>query len=183
MDRHTQVDEFRSAKAPLKSDISGATFFERTKNFFGHEPIFLPILLRLTPLGTSRQITPATDLVIEGFPRSGNTFTTFGSRARIWPRTHDCQPCPSALSDQACARSRSADGPRGPGSGFCSRVLPCLRSSVFDLVRHWRILFLPSRARPLRGATSRVRVRRSDHALVIGGQSNQPQVFLADLSV
>ena len=38
---------------------------------------FLPVLLRLTPLGISRQITPQTDLVVEGFPRSGNTFTVF----------------------------------------------------------------------------------------------------------
>ena len=49
----------------------------RAKNLLGHEPLFLPVLLRLTPLGTSRQITGSTDLVIEGFPRSGNTFTTF----------------------------------------------------------------------------------------------------------
>jgi hypothetical protein len=34
----------------------------------------LPILLRLTPTGTSKQITDLTDLVVEGFPRSGNTF-------------------------------------------------------------------------------------------------------------
>jgi hypothetical protein len=47
------------------------------KQLVGHEPIFLPLLLRLTPLGTSRQITAHTDLVVEGFPRSGNTFTTF----------------------------------------------------------------------------------------------------------
>ena len=47
------------------------------KNALGHDPVFLPILLRLTPLGTSRQITDHTELVIEGFPRSGNTFTVF----------------------------------------------------------------------------------------------------------
>jgi hypothetical protein len=37
-------------------------------------PAFLPIILRLTPRGTSRQITDRTQLVIEGFPRSSNTF-------------------------------------------------------------------------------------------------------------
>jgi dolichyl-phosphate beta-glucosyltransferase len=40
----------------------------------GHSPATLPVLLRLTPLGTSRRIDQRTDLVIEGFPRSGNTF-------------------------------------------------------------------------------------------------------------
>ena len=37
-------------------------------------PVFLPIVLRLTPRGTSRQINARTQLVIEGFPRSSNTF-------------------------------------------------------------------------------------------------------------
>lgn len=36
-------------------------------------PVFLPIVLRLTPRGTSRKITSTTQLVIEGFPRSSNT--------------------------------------------------------------------------------------------------------------
>lgn len=37
-------------------------------------PVFLPVVLRLTPRGTSRAITERTQLVIEGFPRSSNTF-------------------------------------------------------------------------------------------------------------
>ena len=49
----------------------------RGKFLLGHDPLFLPILLRLTPEGTSRQITDHTDLVVEGFPRSGNTFAVF----------------------------------------------------------------------------------------------------------
>lgn len=36
--------------------------------------VFLPIVLRLTPRGTSRTITADTDIVVEGFPRSSNTF-------------------------------------------------------------------------------------------------------------
>jgi hypothetical protein len=47
------------------------------KFLLGNDPVFLPILLRLTPLGISRQITDRTELVVEGFPRSGNTFTVF----------------------------------------------------------------------------------------------------------
>jgi hypothetical protein len=49
----------------------------RGKFLLGHDPVFLPIFMRLTPLGTSREITEHTDLVVEGFPRSGNTFTVF----------------------------------------------------------------------------------------------------------
>jgi len=49
----------------------------RGKFLLGHDPVFLPLFMRLTPLGTSREITEHTDLVVEGFPRSGNTFTVF----------------------------------------------------------------------------------------------------------
>jgi hypothetical protein len=43
----------------------------------GDDPLFLPIVLRATPQGTSRKITDDTELVIEGFPRCGNTFAFF----------------------------------------------------------------------------------------------------------
>jgi hypothetical protein len=43
----------------------------------GDNPAYLPIVLRLTPLGVDRRITEHTEAVIEGFPRSGNTFATF----------------------------------------------------------------------------------------------------------
>jgi len=49
----------------------------RCKYLLGNDPLWLPILLRLTPLGISRQITDHTQLVVEGFPRGGNTFTVF----------------------------------------------------------------------------------------------------------
>lgn len=66
----------------------------RGKFLLGHDPVFLPIFMRLTPLGTSREITEHTDLVVEGFPRSGNTFTVFalenaaGYRLRIASHVH-----------------------------------------------------------------------------------------------
>lgn len=43
----------------------------------GDDPAFLPIVLRATPTGTARRLGPTTRLVIEGFPRSGNTFAYF----------------------------------------------------------------------------------------------------------
>ena len=49
----------------------------RTRQALGDSPAFLPIVLRATPTGTVRQITEATQIVIEGFPRSGNTFAFF----------------------------------------------------------------------------------------------------------
>ncbi|MGH9172167.1 MAG: hypothetical protein ACRD0Z_15065 [Acidimicrobiales bacterium] len=49
----------------------------RGKYLVGRDPALLPILLRLTPLGLSRKITGSTSLVVEGFPRGGNTFMVF----------------------------------------------------------------------------------------------------------
>ena len=46
----------------------------RCKYFVGSHPSLLPILWRLTPGGLSKAITRNTQLVVEGFPRSGNTF-------------------------------------------------------------------------------------------------------------
>lgn len=57
----------------------------RGKYLMGHHPATLPVLLRMTPTGTSRQIGPDTDLVVEGFPRSGNTFASFAVRQAAGP--------------------------------------------------------------------------------------------------
>ena len=46
----------------------------RIRVALGDSPVFLPVILRLTPEGPGRAITPATELVVEGFPRCGNTF-------------------------------------------------------------------------------------------------------------
>jgi hypothetical protein len=56
---------------------AGRRLLRRGKYLLGNDPAFLPVLLRLTPLGLSRQITEHTDMVVEGFPRAGNTFTAF----------------------------------------------------------------------------------------------------------
>ena len=67
----------RQSNLWLEARYSGRRLMRHGKYLLGHDPLFLPILLRLTPLGISRQITPSTELVVEGFPRSGNTFTVF----------------------------------------------------------------------------------------------------------
>lgn len=65
----------------------------RVWRVLGNDPRLLPIVLRATPLGTTRRITPTTDLVVEGFPRSGNTFAHFAAalaepEAEIISRVH-----------------------------------------------------------------------------------------------
>ena len=59
---------------------SGRRVLRRGKYLVGHDPAFLPILLRATPMGTEKRITRDTDIVVEGFPRSGNTFAVFALR-------------------------------------------------------------------------------------------------------
>jgi hypothetical protein len=52
----------------------------RGKYWVGDRPALLPLLLRATPEGVTKAITDDTVLVIEGFPRSGNTFALFAFR-------------------------------------------------------------------------------------------------------
>ena len=60
----------------------------------GHFTVCLPVVLRITPEGRSRRLTDDTDLVVEGLPRSGNTFAAFafqvasGDRLTIASRVH-----------------------------------------------------------------------------------------------
>ena len=46
----------------------------RCREIIGDHPAFLPLVLACTPEGRSRAITADTDVVVEGFPRCGNTF-------------------------------------------------------------------------------------------------------------
>jgi hypothetical protein len=57
----------------------------RTRSLIGNHPVFLPVVLRATPRGTSRRITSRTALVVEGYPRSGNTFLTAAIRSAAGP--------------------------------------------------------------------------------------------------
>ena len=52
----------------------GRRWLRRARRLLGDSPLFLPVVLRATPTGTSRRLTSTTALVVEGFPRSGNTF-------------------------------------------------------------------------------------------------------------
>ena len=59
---------------------AGRRRLRRVHKRLGDDPRWLPIVLRATPLGTSRRIDDETELVVEGFPRSGNTFAVFAFR-------------------------------------------------------------------------------------------------------
>lgn len=46
----------------------------KARNRLGDHPVFLPLVMALTPQRLSRALTSDTELVVEGFPRCGNTF-------------------------------------------------------------------------------------------------------------
>ena len=76
----TEVPAVSESERPTllsQARYRGRWLLRHGKSVLGREPALLPLYLRLTPLGTSRRISKSTDLVVEGFPRSGNTFTSF----------------------------------------------------------------------------------------------------------
>jgi hypothetical protein len=76
----------------------------RAKYFAGDRPRLLPLNLRFTPEGTDRAIGDETEIVIEGFPRSGNTFAVFAfvdaqeGDVRVASHIHHLAPLRIAIS-------------------------------------------------------------------------------------
>ena len=59
-------------EAPLR--YRARLLLRRCRELIGDNPAFLPVVLACTPEGRTRAITRDTDVVVEGFPRCGNTF-------------------------------------------------------------------------------------------------------------
>ncbi len=74
---HLSVDDPSSPFTRRSWRYTTRRVLRRVRELLGDDPIFLPIVLRATPIGTARRLTDETQLVIEGFPRSGNTYATF----------------------------------------------------------------------------------------------------------
>jgi len=56
---------------------TGRRLLRRARRLLGDHPALLPVVLWGTPGSAKRAITADTEAVIEGFPRSGNTFAYF----------------------------------------------------------------------------------------------------------
>jgi len=74
-DRDT-VEDQSPADLPRGPSREARRFLRYMKHTLGDIEMFLPVVLRATPTGTSRRLTDETQVVIEGFPRSGNTFAS-----------------------------------------------------------------------------------------------------------
>ena len=70
------ADRAEAALTSIRAGLDAASRrgLRRAKLLVGDYPALLPVYLRLTPEGTDRNITDRTQLVVEGFPRSGTTF-------------------------------------------------------------------------------------------------------------
>ena len=118
----------------------------RVRQALGDRPAFLPIVLRATPIGPSRRITPETELVIEGYPRSGNTFAHFAilqaePGAVITSRVHT----PSQVKRAAAVGTPTLLTIRDPLDSITSTVVAAphvpIRSLLEEYIHHYEQLY------------------------------------------
>lgn len=130
----------------------------RAKYAVGSHPIGLPLLVRLTPEGADRIVDAHTDLVIEGFPRSGNTFAVFAVRhanpgIRIASHIHHVAQLKRAVAlgrptvvlvrePVACLSSYLLAGPHGLPAGVVEEYIGYHRTVESLLDQHGAALAL-----------------------------------------
>lgn len=96
-----RADQLATASGGLPAMVRRT--LRRAKYFAGDRPWLLPLNLRFTPEGTDRAIDDRTEIVIEGFPRSGNTFAVFAfvdaqpGDARVASHIHHLAPLRIAI--------------------------------------------------------------------------------------
>jgi len=112
----------------------------RVYEALGDHPLALPALLAATPESVrSRWITPDTDLVVEGFPRSGNTYAALGIAAaqhrplRIVSHAH----VPAQVKRAVALGVPTVVAVRDPAAATCSMAVADPHHRVRDLLRYW----------------------------------------------
>lgn len=133
----TSPDPMADPRGPLAARMRRALRWARFK--LSDNPLFLPIVLRLTPRGTSRKITGRTDLVIEGFPRSSNTFAA----AAVLQASSDCVVVsshvhtPSQVIEAARRNVPTLVVAREPRATVRSLVMAAPHVPVGTAIREW----------------------------------------------
>ncbi len=112
----------------------------RVYEALGDHPAALPILLALTPESVrSRWVTRDTDLVVEGFPRSGNTYAALGIASaqprpvRIVSHAH----VPAQVRRAVALEVPTVVAVRDPADATCSMAVADPHHRVRDLLRYW----------------------------------------------
>jgi SAM-dependent methyltransferase len=130
---------------------NGRLTLRRVRSLVGNNPAFLPVVLRATPRGTSRQITNRTDLVVEGYPRSGNTFLTAAIRHVAGPdlTVSSHVHTPSQVTLAVRRKVPTAVVIRRPADSVVSLVIASPHVSLGLAIREWIDHY--QRLWPLRG--------------------------------
>ena len=112
----------------------------RVYEALGDHPLALPVLLAVTPESvSSRKVTPETDLVVEGFPRSGNTYAALGialaqpQPLRIVSHAH----VPAQVKRAVALGVPTLVAVRDPADATCSMAVADPHHRVRDLLRYW----------------------------------------------
>lgn len=113
----------------------------RGHELLGDVPVLLPLHLALTPEGIrERTVTADTDLVIEGFPRSGNTYAVFAFRqlqdrpVRVVSHVH----IPAQVRRAARLGVPTLVVFRPPADAVVSMAVADPHHHVADLLRYWK---------------------------------------------
>jgi hypothetical protein len=117
-------------------------WLRRWRQRLGDDPVWLPLVLRATPIGTARRLTDATQLVIEGFPRSGNTYAveairhaerTAGREIDISSHVHT----PSAVKAAVRGRYPTLVVVRPPADTIVSLLIAAPHVRPVDALDEW----------------------------------------------
>lgn len=137
------------AMADPRGPLAGATrrFLRWVRVKLSDRPVFLPVVLRLTPRGTSRRITSSTDLVIEGYPRSSNTFAAAavavasGGTVSVASHVHT----PSQVIHAANRRTPTLVVVREPRATVRSLIMAAphvpVRTAIAEWIHHHRTIW------------------------------------------
>ena len=111
------------------------------RRHLGDSPHFLPLVLRATPLGTSRRLRHDTTVVVEGFPRSGNTFAAFALREMLahTPNSHVASHVhtPSQVRRAVAMRLPVLIVIREPDEAVCSLLVAAPHVRPLTAYREW----------------------------------------------
>jgi hypothetical protein len=135
-----------SAKVQVKRVV------RRTHELLGDAPVFLPLQRALTPESArDRAITDRTQLVIEGFPRSGNTFAAkafaLSQRQPVVVASHVHLPAQVKVATRRGVPTMLML--RDPQDAAVSMAIADPHHRVEHLVRYW--IHYHSQIRPLLG--------------------------------
>ena len=124
---------------PFSASRTAMQMLRYLKHRVGDVEFLLPLYLRATPLGASRRITRDTALVIEGKPRSGNTFAVRATEQAAGGSIIVCSHVhvPSAVARASRRKIPTLVLIRQPIDSICSEKIAAPHASLRGLTKEW----------------------------------------------